>query len=549
MSGNNLNKLQIKAEVLTVLSKLQAMPEVSDTESLMEVLSAQSDKKAILDVLIKELLKSTEQRAILICYMLLRLCQKEILEPALWDILKSAYVSDIIKSMVMNLLRDLGNRVNYEKIGEYFENPDEIIDADTKKLLHVAIVNPEAQIDFLDFLKSLPESDKKILVKSLGEDYSQDSLANILIPLFLYAPESDLGKIASDILGETKSQLALHALIEALEFVEDAETVSSIRKNISTLKIAGVREDNAIEFYKQILSSSSPYESYISYPDGHGNQAVIFSRIKENETVQMFAVVINSLWGIIDCFGFNEISKAEFERIVQRFFDGDEHTKVPPSFVKYVLKNAQNITRKTGGEISYEYLCWKTLLSDIEDGENFENILAENFVKKKLSDNEMEKFYFASFVQRWFLDTEYSQEFKQFVETLNLKFMENDFDIDLEAAVKENFKIIFSDAERKNIEERLLMCAYLEFLAKDLIDAQILYALSFDEENKIKLYENILRKSIYEYYVLQKFKQKEERKTANIFTLRNKKKEKELSSQQVEKIISIIENLWVCENV
>ncbi|HPT41446.1 MAG TPA: hypothetical protein PLG15_03585, partial [Candidatus Gastranaerophilaceae bacterium] len=248
MSNNQLNKLQIKAEVLTVLSKLQTLPEVSGAEALMEVLLIQQDKRAILDVLIKELLKATEQRAVLICYMLLRLCEKEELEKILWDILKSSQINDGVKSVVMNLLRDLGNRVNYEKLGEYFENPDDVIDADTKKLLHVAIINPEAQIDFLDFLKSLPDKDKEILIKSLGEDYSQDELANILIPLFLYSPESDLGKIAAGILGETKSQLALHALIEALDFVEDEQTVFLIKKNISTLKIAGVRQDNTIEF-------------------------------------------------------------------------------------------------------------------------------------------------------------------------------------------------------------------------------------------------------------------------------------------------------------
>lgn len=549
MSGNQLNKLQIKAEILTVLSRLQTLPNPSRTEALMEVLSIQQDKKAILDVLIKELLKSTEPRAVLICYMLLRLCEKEDLETALWNILQNPAAEDTIKSIVMSLLKELGNRVDYEKLGEYFENPDDVIDADTKKLLHIAIINPEAQVDFLDFLKSLSEKDKETLIKSLGEDYSQDALANILVPLFLYTPESGVGKIAAEILGQTKSQLALHALIEALEFVHDSETISLIKKNISTLKIAGIREDNAIEFYKEILSASSPYESYASYPDGHGNQAVIFSRIKNDETVQMFAVVINSIKGIVDCFGFNGISKTEFERIIKRFFDTDEHKKVPPSFVKRILKKAQTVTRKNGGELSYEFLCWQTLLSDIEDNKSFEEILDDNFIKKKLSDSEMEKFYFAPFVQRWFLDIEYSEEFAKFIKKLNEKFIKNDFDVDFEAQIVKYLPEIFSETEQNSIEERLLLSAYLEFLSKDFIDAQILYALKFDEENKVKFYENMLRKSIYEYYILQKFNQKEEKKMTNIFALRNKQKEKGLSCLQTEKIISLIENLWVRENV
>ena len=48
-----LNKIQLKAEILTVISKLQTLSDTSKVESIIEVLEAQEDKKLILDLLMR----------------------------------------------------------------------------------------------------------------------------------------------------------------------------------------------------------------------------------------------------------------------------------------------------------------------------------------------------------------------------------------------------------------------------------------------------------------------------------------------------------------
>lgn len=541
-----LNKLQIKAEILTAISKLQTNLETANTDVILETLTLQEDKKAILEVLVKELSKANEQKAILVCFLVLKLCEKSEAENALWDVLKNPSVSDLTKTIVLNVLKDMGNKVEYEKLEEFFENPSDVIDADTQKLLHIAIVNPEAQIDFLDFLNSLSDVDKKILIQSLGDDYESDDLANILNPLVQYTPTTNLGKTAIDILGDTKSQLALHALLDALEFVDDEETIARIKKNISKLKIAGVREDNAIEFYKSVLSTK-PYCSYASYPDGHGNQAIIFSREREeNETVQIVAMVINDTDGIIDCFGFNEISKPEFERIVDRFYNGDEHVYLNAPVAKNLLINAEKLTRKHGGKISYEYICWKTLLSDIQiEPVPVELILKTEFEQLPLSENEFQDICMLDFIQRWFFDTEYNENFKVLVENLNEKIKINNYDFDLEQIVKDNLENIFTSEQKNILDKRILMSSYLKYLAGNKTDAQFLYSLYFEEDKKLKLAENIIRKSIYEYYVSLKFKCKEENKMTNIFAMRNKPQTLDLTPKQIDLTISKIESLWV----
>lgn len=540
-----LNKLQIKAEILAVISMLQTNLEASNVDEVLKTLTQQEDKKVILDVLLKELSKSNEQKTILICFLLIKLCDVKEVENKLWDVLKSPSVSDSTKAIVLNVLKDMGNKVDYEKLEEYFDNPEDVIDADTQKLLNVAIVNPEAQIDFLDFLHSLSDFDKKILIKSLGEDYTSDNLANILNPLFLYEPENEIGHDAIEILGETKSQLALHALLEGLEFVQDEETISLIKKNISKLKLAGVRQDNAVEFYKKVLLSK-PYVSYTSYPDGHGNQAIIFARERETETIQFVAIVINDGWGIVDCFGFNEISKQELERIIDRFYNGEEQVYISPHFAKTLLINAEKLSRKQRTKISYEYICWKTLLYDIEQEQvPVELILKMEYKHKSLADEDLDIVYDFDFVQRWFFDTEYSDAFKTLVENINLLIAANNLDFEFEQVVEDNLDLIF-DSEQKNLlDKRILMSAYLRHLAGKKDDAGLLYSLYFDEAKKLELAKNIIRKSIYEYYISLKFRLNEVKKTTNIFALKGNKDPLGLSAKQIDLVVSVLDNIWV----
>ena len=123
-----LNKIQLKAEILTVISKLQTLSDASKVDSIIEVLAGQENKKQVLDLLMREFVKTNEDKAFIISFLMLRLADKEQLENALWTSLKSPTVSDYNKALILNLLKDMGNRVDYNDIDEYFESSEEIID-------------------------------------------------------------------------------------------------------------------------------------------------------------------------------------------------------------------------------------------------------------------------------------------------------------------------------------------------------------------------------------------------------------------------------------
>ena len=56
--GKKMNKIQIRAEILTLITKLQTTTAVSD--EMFALLDAEPDKQSIMDVLLKELARAKE---------------------------------------------------------------------------------------------------------------------------------------------------------------------------------------------------------------------------------------------------------------------------------------------------------------------------------------------------------------------------------------------------------------------------------------------------------------------------------------------------------
>jgi hypothetical protein len=481
-----LNPFEIKAEIAKIYSELEGISDFESYEIHYRTLDAQNDKNVITKLLFKEIGKNDE----LTKFLLIRYSNKSELVEQLWGTIKNNLASNQTKIFALDLLRSIDTNWSYDECNQYLDNPDELVDADTKKILDNAIINPEVQIDFLDFLNSLPNNDKIILLKSFGEDYSKDELANLLVPVFLSAPETEVGQTALDILGNSKSQLAYHALNSVLD-TADESIIPVIKKNISILKLSGIREDNTIEFYKNILKNSKPYKFCITYPDGHGNQAVIVSRINKQGKVQFVAIVIDDYKGVKDCFGFNEISKFECNAIIDRFYRGQRALDLEPEVLKTILLRAEKLSK-----MPYEYICWRNLLIDIEPAK-----LSVNYTIKQLNKDEFEDILKSDFMDFCFLNSTYSDEFEEF-----LKLLDNPNDY--EKLIDENVENIFYPEEYKVWSDRILNVALLKHLAGENKIAQNLYSLYNDKNLKREFFKNIIRKSIYEYYFAQKDKVK-----------------------------------------
>ena len=531
-----VSKLQIRARLLSAISELMN-PSNRSAQSAMEVIDSLrdiEDKTAILEILVKELKKENpEERCQIIFCILHELTDKNETETALLAELASPVLSDKIKSQIINVLRAFGNHLNYDDYLKYLDNPEEIIDADTTKLLASAIVNPEAQIDFLDFINALPPKEGKMLLESLNNDYDGDNLANILSPLIISKPCSELAFDAITNIGSSKSELALRTLNYVIENVNDLKVKAHAQKSINALRLSGIKEDNTDKFYEEILSKSPVYKCFSNLPDGHGNLGLIFSRKNAMDLIQMFSVVVNDIDGIVDCFGFNEITDAEFDRITAKFFSNDKIIEITPEFCKFLLENAEKTSRLMFDEMPYEYAAWRTITFDIPYGE-FN--LTENAKNIELNDFLIRKLYEKGYFEKWFFDK--NEHFCAFLE----KFAQNPQKYFTQPLPIDE---IFTNELKKTLDYRLKLMSYLVRQENYELDADMLYSLANNKEYREKFYEIILKRSIYEHFLNKKEQFYSKSTAASIFTRKREEERKKIDINFVEKTIEDIEKNWV----
>ncbi len=525
-----LNPFELKSAITNLLSKIHSVNDIQNCLADFEILDGQEDKTILSKILFKELVNSNIEKIPVICFLLEHYTPKQELINKLWETLKNQNLQSEVKITILNLLRELDSDWSYETCEEYLGDSTDILDENTKQLLNTAIINPEVQIDFMDFLASIRVQDKITLLNSFGKDFSDDALANILIPVFVSEPNSPAGLEALHLLGETKSQLALHVL-EEMQKVSKGELYQNIRKSLSTLKISGIREDNTKDFYKKILSNSKPNKFYVTYPDGHGDQALIFTRKTDEDRIRFVSIVINSDTGIKDCFGFFDISQFECDKILERFLRDEKTVDIPPEAFKTILNNAEKTTIERNNndwKLPYEYVCWKNLLIDIDsDVEPVEQILKEQIIPAKNDSLIIDKLSEMKISSHWFLDANYSDEFEELLEELKTN---NNLDELLEKHIEK----IFYPEEKASWIQKLIMSAYIKYSIGKDDEASLVYGLSQDERLLEELFKSIIKRSIYEYLTTIKYN-----KDINIH---------HLSDSEIELKIQYIEEKWV-ENV
>ena len=522
-----LNPFELKSAITNLLSKIHSVNDIQNCLADFEILDGQEDKTILSKILFKELVNSNIEKIPVICFLLEHYTPKQELINKLWETLKNQNLQSEVKITILNLLRELDSDWSYETCEEYLGDSTDILDENTKQLLNTAIINPEVQIDFMDFLASIRVQDKITLLNSFGKDFSDDALANILIPVFVSEPNSPAGLEALHLLGKTKSQLALHVL-EEMQKVSKGELYQNIRKSLSTLKISGIREDNTKDFYKKILSNSKPNKFYITYPDGRGDQALIFTRKTDDNRIRFVSVVINNEIGIKDCFGFFDISQFECDKILERFLRDEKTVDIPPEAFKTILNNAEKTTIERNNndwKLPYEYVCWKNLLIDIDsDIESVEQILKEQIIPAKNNSLIIDKLSEMKISSHWFLDANYSDEFEELLEELKTNNNLNEL-------LEKHIEKIFYPEEKASWIQKLIMSAYIKYSIGKDDEASLVYGLSQDERLLKELFESIIKRSIYEYLMTIKYN-----KDINIDNL---------TDSEIELKIQYIEEKWV----
>jgi hypothetical protein len=369
------SKLFIRSEVLAVIDLLNTLDDPSKLDKLKQLkrLHNIEDQDTVQRILVKELQRASSSRIIqVISELLMELGTILTLKAPLWTIIQNPKSSDELKDAANVILRQLGDASDPNLYLEYLDDPAGLINRETERMLEISSRNPEALIDFIDFIFSLPVGEQCNLIRSLQSDYPTEYLLNIFLPAILALPPYETQELILSSLGDLRSKRAALFLAENQGwFTQDAHLAKVIKKSVNALKIGGYyREDSLEEARKEqtqahaLVTQSKLYQCFATIPDGIGNQGIVISRERENGDIVMMSVAINDLHGVIDCFGFYELSRNDFHKLLEKFHEENTKVHTPYAYCLYKLRQAEAINHKNHFRIPYEYGCWQALLTD-----------------------------------------------------------------------------------------------------------------------------------------------------------------------------------------
>ena len=540
-----LSKLQIRAKVLSAISEIKTLRNFNEDAiaKYKSELEQISDKKALFDIFLKEFVKMQEAEYIFSACLLKEIVPEEYINSKVLEELKSSSLSDEYKYKLVQLLRITGGTDNFSEIPSYFDNPEEILDLETKKLLEKAVVNPEAMLDFLDFVSAVSQNDRNLLLNSLSQDYTGDELANIIYPILYSGFEDSFILDCVKILINSRSSLAIAPFEYLIKTSNNEDIVNNCRLGLKQLKLAGASKENADKYFNNIIKDSSPAEFFTTIPDGAGNQALLISRVTSKGKYHLSAVVINDVSGIIDCFGFYNISPDELYRVIDKFYQTEGKYKVPAEYAKTKIQTAVDITIKQKRKFPYEFICWNVLLNDVNlMADSLENIISKKSSAVNISKDEILTLLTKDFTLRWFISPSENDVIKKMVDVF---YNMSDIDISfINQEIKNKFNTIFDDNSSNIWQSRLYNLIYLLQENSYSNEADCFYTIVKNNEY-FNLFKYVLiQRSIFNHFISLRELCKESLLATNIFRKKNLNEQK-YDIKKIDNLIKLMKKSWI----
>lgn len=536
------SKIRQRAYILHEISKLRQLANVSDSdvEAAIAELSKIKDRVFLCTTILKEINGSIAYFDGVLALLAINLA-RDVLEKCVFTFLEKSSVSDEKKLFLINVLNQAGIPVDMNMIHSYVKNPDAAIDTETEKFLKLAEVNPEAQIDFLDFYFGINEDDRAILLDTIIRDYTSDHLANIIIPLIYSVTDAEVLKVCIKGLLKSKSYLSFAPLDWLIQSSQDAVIVSLAKKTKNELKMAGLRKNiTTLEYYKELFKTSHPLGFFVSSIDGESNFSLIFARVYDNGAISTFFSVFNLETGPVSCFGLSNITKAEYDNIILRFFKDSEKIPLDPHFGKSLIDELIGFALQNKNYIPYELLCWRQLTYDIEPLDiSVEEFMKNNLTPFNLSNANLKYATGSEYTSKWFF--KYSSKYPELTDLIDkiCKLKEENFeDFD---KITSDFVLSYKNTSFYEIlKKRFLYQGYF-FKSLGFKNLTSLFSSIYLEDELLKgFFEFSVKRSIYEFFLeLEELKESKDKR--NIFFERKKFKYFDFNSK---KMLKLIENKW-----
>lgn len=380
------SKLVVRNKVLAAIKRLTQPGALSvfEKQKLIDDIQALNQPETAQDILLQELARAEADETLqdVIAELLIWLGDLNYLQEPVWDWIASTDTSDRLKDTLNLILKQLGDPTPTETYLSYLNDPDSLIDKETQRMLEMAADSPQARVDLLDFLLSLDSYNQKELLQSLIKDFDNKLLCQLFSPILAWQPNQQLSQQIANLLSESQDPQHAKIIADLYDWPEayrpDSLNNRFLESCLKKLQLKGwyshekgwlghATKSNVSQNHSlSLLKESQADTCYITLPDGMGNQAILMSRIFENEDKLVCCFVINDLIGIKDCFGFEQLALPDYNKVENRFLKNSFKTPITPEEAVYEIQKAQQKSLSQFGRLPYEFLCWQEAFSDVQ---------------------------------------------------------------------------------------------------------------------------------------------------------------------------------------
>lgn len=535
MSKQSL-KLQQRAQLIAILNKYRNIDRINNIELRKDIEEIRNfeNKEFIFKTLIQEIVTEKSFYGDVCSIILLESFDKETFENLSMEYLQNPKNEDEKKFLLLSMMKQKGLNFNYRDGMQYIDDPEYLAHNGVKDFLKNTLIDPEIQLDLLDFYINIPYEEKICFLENLRGEFSQNDLANafsILCQLKLNENEKNL--ILNTLL-ETNS---IHA-IEGLKFILEnykleTKTKTQIKKAIKKIQLQNPEFKNDI-----FTSQGKVYKCYIGFVDGNSNFSLVFSRKRKDKSIDALLLTANIMDGITSCMGFCAIPTDNFETIVTRLFADSTPTKVAPEVLKSLYNHYMNKTNKNDIELPYELIVWKNMLNDINPvNYDISEYINQDLEIMKLTESKVKKFASAKILETWYYSVGQNEFVDEIIETI-----EKDHIIELEKIneIVSNTidKYFLTDIHfMTELQSKLLIQSYVASLAKLKLTSSCAYSMCFKNPYTKLLIASMIDKSIY-YALSTKLYELDD---DNMF---KKNSQTKFTKEELEMLMAQLEEKW-----
>ena len=357
-----------RRQVLNYLNEILADSEIRNWEVdqiLEEMMQLECDVGFIL---LNQLTRSKDEREIqLIAYALAYLQDDQILSD-LVNLLVDPHIDPTVKYALIPTFVSYGIQPTDPDFSHIFESAfgdiTAIIQQSTEDIIEsLGGRKREETISFLvDSYSVLPPEAQLSFLKHFGE--TKDPKVVEFLEIMIQQEQEETAKSAARYLGQIKSPISLSSLIRLRSEIQSESLKAVVDKAIQFLRMSGIQPQQVTPRQPKLGKIN---KVIITHFDNTGSRILLFSRYAGGKhKIDSVNFMITTTEGVIDCFGINRQTEAEFDELVESIVREVGFDEVSYEYAISILRDALYVNRQKETLIPANFFLFKQCFSDVD---------------------------------------------------------------------------------------------------------------------------------------------------------------------------------------